>query len=104
MTAVAVAGGGGAVAVAVAVAGGGVIAGGGAVRGGVIAGDRAFGMGRLIGPLPKPNDGTVTVAETRLPGATDHIVLPVTHLSMLWSGAVADEVIAFLRDGRFDRQ
>jgi hypothetical protein len=70
---------------------------------GVIAGDRAFGMGRLIGPLPKPNDGTVTVAETRLPGATDHIVLPVTHLSMLWSGDVAEQVIAFLRDGHFTR-
>ena len=68
---------------------------------GVIAGDRARGMGRVVGPLPKPNDGTVTVAETRLPGATDHIVLPVTHLSMLWSRAVADQVIGFLRDGRF---
>ncbi len=71
---------------------------------GVIAGDRAWGMGRLLGPLPKPNDGTVTVAETRLPGATDHIVLPVTHLSMLWSRSVADEVVAFLRNGRFDRR
>jgi len=71
---------------------------------GVIAGDRARGMGRLLGPLPKPNDGTVAVAETRLPGATDHIVLPVTHFSMLWSADVADQVVAFLRDGRFDRQ
>ena len=70
---------------------------------GVIAGDRARGMGRLIGPLPKPNDGTVTVDETRLPGATDHIVLPVTHLSMLWSADVAEQVVAFLRSGRFVR-
>ena len=71
---------------------------------GVIAGDRARGMGRIVGPLPKPNDGTVTVAETRLPGATDHIVLPVTHLSMLWSRDVADAVVAFLRNGCFSRQ
>ena len=70
---------------------------------GVIAGDRARGVGRVIGPLPKPNDGTVTVAETRLPGANDHIVLPVTHLSMLWSRAVADAVIGFLRNGYFGR-
>ncbi len=70
---------------------------------GVIAGDLARGMGRLLGALPKPNDGTVTVAETRLPGATDHIVLPVTHLSMLWSAEVAEQVVSFLRDGRFDR-
>ena len=71
---------------------------------GVIAGDRAWGMGRMLGPLPKPNDGTVTVAETQLPGATDHIVLPVTHFSMLWSRKVADAVVAFLRNGRFDRR
>ncbi|NNC63971.1 MAG: alpha/beta hydrolase [Gammaproteobacteria bacterium] len=70
---------------------------------GVIAGDHARGMGRVIGVLPKPNDGTVTVDETRLPGATDHIVLPVTHLSMLWSADVAEQVIAFLRDGHFTR-
>lgn len=68
---------------------------------GVIAGDCARGMGRVVGPLPKPNDGTVTVAETRLPGATDHIVLPVTHLSMLWSAEAADQVIEFLHSGRF---
>jgi len=70
---------------------------------GVIAGDRARGMGRLLGPLPRPNDGTVTVAETQLPGANDHIVLPVTHLSMLWSRDVADQVVSFLHSGRFGR-
>ena len=70
---------------------------------GVIAGDRARGMGCVIGPLPKPNDGTVTVAETQLPGAKDHIVLPVTHLSMLWSAEVAGQVIEFLRNGCFNR-
>jgi len=70
---------------------------------GIIAGSRALGAGRLIGHLPAPSDGTVSVAETRLPGASDHLVLPVTHFSMLWSRAVADQVIAFLRRGRFDR-
>lgn len=68
---------------------------------GVIAGSRAIGMGRLLGGLPMPNDGTVAVAETRLAGATDHIVLPVTHFSMLCSRRVAEQAIAFLRDGRF---
>lgn len=70
---------------------------------GVIAGDCPRGMGRLIGVLPKPNDGTVAVAETRLPGANDHIVLPVTHLSMLWSADVASQVVSFLSSGRFSR-
>jgi pimeloyl-ACP methyl ester carboxylesterase len=68
---------------------------------GVIAGSRGFGMGRLLGGLPAPSDGTVAVAETRLTGATDHIVLPVTHFSMLCSRRVAEQAIAFLRDGRF---
>lgn len=69
---------------------------------GVIAGRIGLGLGRLFGRLPVPHDGTVGVAETELPGAVDHIVLPVTHFSMLWSRAVADQVVAFLRRGRFD--
>ena len=76
---------------------------------GVIAGTRGLAftnptswtMGRRF-PAATPHDGTVAVAETRLPGATDHIVLPVTHFSMLASRAVADQVIAFLRTGRFE--
>lgn len=69
---------------------------------GIIAGNHPHGLGRLVGTMPEPNDGTVTVAETQLPGATDHVVLKVTHLSMLWSRAVAAQVLAFLRSGRFD--
>ena len=37
---------------------------------GVIAGNLPLGLGRLVGPLDGPNDGTVLVDETRLPGAT----------------------------------
>lgn len=70
---------------------------------GIVAGSRPLGAGRFIGPLPKPNDGTVCVAETGLSGAADHIVLPVTHFSMLYSRAVADQVIEFLRNGSFER-
>lgn len=71
---------------------------------GIISGSVGLGFGRLLGPLPKPHDGTVAVAETTLLGATGHIVLPVTHFSMLVSRAVADQVVAFLRAGRFDRR
>ena len=71
---------------------------------GIIAGDWPLGAGRLLGGLPKPHDGTVAVAETRLPGATDHIVVHATHLSMLWSGEVAAQVVHFLREGRFARE
>jgi pimeloyl-ACP methyl ester carboxylesterase len=71
---------------------------------GVIAGTASIGMGRLFAPdLPQPNDGAVTVAETRLAAARDNIELPVTHTGMIFSRRVAREVGAFLRDGRFDR-
>lgn len=68
---------------------------------GIIAGDLPLGFGQLLGGLEKPHDGTVSVSETRLPGATEHIVLHCTHLSMLWSRAVAEHVVRFLRHGTF---
>ena len=40
---------------------------------GVIAGDSRLGMGLIIPNIPKPNDGTVAVEETRLAGMRDHI-------------------------------
>jgi len=71
---------------------------------GSIAGTFNVGLGKWITPLSEPADGTVTVAETRLPGLTDHICLPVSHSSMLLSPAVADQVSYFLANGRFQRQ
>ena len=68
---------------------------------GSIAGTRNIGLGRLVSRLPGPADGSVTVAETRLPGMTDHICLPVSHTQMLFSGAVAAQVCHFLATGRF---
>lgn len=68
---------------------------------GVIAGTKSIGLGSLFGSLPSPNDGTVSVAETRLPGITDHCSLPVTHSGMAFSSGVAAQSVAFLRDGRF---
>lgn len=70
---------------------------------GVIAGAGGFGLGRLVASLDGDNDGTVLVSETYLPGAADHLVLPVTHTGMLFSGEVARQSAAFLRDGRFAR-
>ena len=69
---------------------------------GVIAGCRGLGMGRFLVPgLPRPNDGVVTVAETRVPGMQDHIVLRVSHSGMLVSSRAAKQVCAFLKNGRF---
>jgi pimeloyl-ACP methyl ester carboxylesterase len=70
---------------------------------GVIAGSLSLGMGRLFAPLPEPNDGTVTVAETQLDGAADHVVLPVSHTGMWMSPEVAGQVANFLERGGFDQ-
>ncbi len=70
---------------------------------GVIAGSSGIGLGRLVAKLDGDNDGTVMVEETELPGARDHLVLPVTHTGMLFSDEVARQTAEFLRTGRFAR-
>ena len=68
---------------------------------GVIAGNN----GRVL-PSPGledvPNDGTVAVAETRVDGMQDFIVLDVDHSFLMWRSAVLDQVVIFLREGRFN--
>jgi pimeloyl-ACP methyl ester carboxylesterase len=68
---------------------------------GIIAGTQSFSVGRLVTDFDEANDGTVAVSETRLPGATAHIVLPVSHSGMLLSARVAHEVGQFLELGHF---
>ena len=68
---------------------------------GVIAGALPFGVGRLVTGLPTPNDGTVGLEETRLPGMSAHIAVPVTHTGLLVSSEVAKLICRYLRTGRF---
>ena len=68
---------------------------------GAIAGRLPIGFGFAVGALASPHDGTVSVAETELPGLTDHCVVPATHTGLLFSNEAADQTIAFLRGGRF---
>jgi len=68
---------------------------------GVIAGSRAAGLGRLFARFDEPSDGTVAVSETRIPGASAHITLPVSHMGMLLSARVAREIASFLSQGHF---
>lgn len=69
---------------------------------GVIAGDLSRGLGRLFGELGGPNDGTICVEETELPGAADRIVLPVSHTGILFSSEAARQTASFLATGRFN--
>lgn len=60
----------------------------------VVAGTLSFGFGRFLG-VAAPNDGTVAVAETLVPGA-HQILVRASHMGMLFSKAVADAVRGFL--------
>lgn len=68
---------------------------------GVVAGRVPHGLGAFFGRFAGEHDGTVAVDETRLPGATDHVVVGASHSGLLFSAEVADQAIAFLRNGRF---
>ena len=68
---------------------------------GIIAGTQSIGLGQFLAGFEEECDGTVGVSETRLPGATDHIVLPVSHMGMLVSPRVVRETGLFLTNGRF---
>lgn len=68
---------------------------------GVVAGNLARGAGRLAARFDGPSDGTVAVAETRLPGLADHCVVAASHTGLVFSREAADQAAAFLRDGRF---
>ncbi len=51
----------------------------------------------------EPSDGTVTVAETVVPGMLDFLEMPVSHTFMMWSSEVLHQVVYFLDHGYFDR-
>lgn len=68
---------------------------------GAIAGSRPVGTGQFFARFDEPNDGTVAVRETIIPGLADHIVLPHSHIGMLFAVDVAQNVAHFLRKGRF---
>lgn len=70
---------------------------------GVIAGSDSLNpVGSRM--IPGEDDGTVSVASTRLDGMSDFLVLPVSHTMILLSSDAAEQTLAFLRSGRFRRE
>jgi hypothetical protein len=70
---------------------------------GAIAGTRRIGTGQFFAHFGEENDGTVAVSETLIPGLADHIVLPHSHVGMLFAADVAEQSAHFLRHAVFSR-
>ena len=68
---------------------------------GCIAGTRPMGLGRFFANFDEDSDGTIGVSETKLPGHKAHVTMPVSHMGMLASRAVAAQIGEFLMNGRF---
>jgi triacylglycerol lipase len=71
-----------------------------AVELGVIAGTGTVNpIGSIV--VPNEDDGTVSLASTKLEGMTDFLIVPNSHAFIMRSDDVAMQVVHFLREGRF---
>ena len=69
---------------------------------GVIAGNRSINpVFSLI--IPGDDDGTVSVASTKVQGMSDHIEMPATHTFMMRNKHVIRQAIYYLKHGKFKR-
>ena len=67
---------------------------------GIIAGNRSiYPLASAF--LPKPHDGRVSIANTKLDGMADHVVIGTSHPWLPGNRVAIAQTIAFLRDGMF---
>lgn len=70
---------------------------------GIITGNRSLSpIGSWL--IPGPDDGKVGVDRANVEGSSAFLVLPATHTFIMNRRDVADEVVHFLRHGRFRRE
>ena len=70
---------------------------------GIVAGTRALDPIAWRFVLPRPNDGRVSVARSKLAGMADHIAIKATHTGLPYHASAISQTIAFLSEGRFDQ-
>jgi pimeloyl-ACP methyl ester carboxylesterase len=68
---------------------------------GVVAGCRSLDPIASTFVLPRPNDGRVSVARTKLEGMTDHVIVRTSHSGLPGHPIAIGQAIAFLRAGHF---
>ena len=69
---------------------------------GVIAGNRSWDP--ISSAMIKgPNDGKVSVASTKVPGLTDHIVISTSHTFIIYNREAWNQTIHFFKCGKFNR-
>lgn len=67
---------------------------------GIIAGNRSIDPVAAT-MLPKPHDGRVSIANTKLEGMADHVIVRTSHPWLVRNSEAIAQTIAFLRDGKF---
>ena len=70
---------------------------------GIIAGSRSInGINSCL--IDGPDDGKVSVERTKVPGMTDHIIIPATHPLIMRNREALQQTVNFLRNGAFTRK